>query len=184
MAHWYTADPHFGHDNIIKFCSRPFRNVAAMDAALTEAYRACVGPDDDLWIIGDFVFGPRAKDQSYLARQFARLPGRKHLIFGNHDGEATRALPWASAGDMAQVKDGDHDFVLCHYPMITWDGARRGAIQLFGHVHRNWEGTRNSVNVGVDLWDYRPVRASEIVARAHALPVNLYWDQVEPRSAL
>jgi hypothetical protein len=24
--------------------------------------------------------------------------------------------------------------------MLTWNKARRGAIQLFGHVHNNWQG--------------------------------------------
>ena len=22
--HWFTADPHYGHDRIIRFCDRPF----------------------------------------------------------------------------------------------------------------------------------------------------------------
>lgn len=25
---------------------------------------------------------------------------------------------------------------LCHYPMTTWNHARREALQLYGHVHK------------------------------------------------
>lgn len=67
--------------------------------------------------------------------------------------------------------------------MITFPGARRGGLQLFGHVHQNWTGTRNSVNVGVDVWDFRAVTLPEIEARAATLPVNRHWDEVEPGCA-
>jgi calcineurin-like phosphoesterase family protein len=63
--------------------------------------------------------------------------------------------------------------------MITFNNARKGALQLFGHVHNDWLGTRNSVNVGVDVWDFRPVQIAEIRARAKTLPVNKHWADVE-----
>ena len=55
MTIWYRADTHFGHDNIIKYCNRPFTSAAQMDAALMENLRAKVGPEDTLWIVGDFA---------------------------------------------------------------------------------------------------------------------------------
>lgn len=57
MTNWYTADPHFGHSNIIQFCKRPFRSVGEMDATIVANYASRVQPDDDLWIVGDFGFG-------------------------------------------------------------------------------------------------------------------------------
>lgn len=178
MAHWYTADPHFGHENIITYCNRPFRDADEMDAAILANYADCVAPDDDFWIIGDFGFGgiPRA---AFLRSVFDRLPGRKHLIVGNHDGKATLGLPWASVSQLTEFKDGGQRVVLCHYPMITWNGARYGAIQIFGHVHDNWLGTRNSVNAGVDVWDFKPVRIQDLAARARTLPVNKHWSDAE-----
>ncbi len=38
MANWYTADPHFGHENILRFCQRPFRSTSEMDAAILANY--------------------------------------------------------------------------------------------------------------------------------------------------
>ncbi len=149
MTNWYTADTHFGHENVIALCGRPFRN---------------------------------AGEPSYLEAIFGQLPGaRKHLVIGNHDLEPTLALPWDSISHLAEVKDGSGNQVhtLCHYPMITWNRARRGALQIFGHVHNNWKGSRNSVNAGVDVWEFMPVRFEEIARRAKTLPVNKHWADVE-----
>lgn len=48
-----------------------------------------------------------------------------------------------------------------------------------GHVHGRWRGSRNAVNVGVDVWDFRPVRIADIQRRARKLPVNRHWADVE-----
>ena len=179
---WYTADLHLGHEAIIPFCGRPFRSAAHMDSVLIENLWEKVGPEDALWVVGDFAFGPRAKDPEWLATAFAQLPGaERHLVVGNHDGAATQALPWDSVSLMAEAHD-PHDprpVALCHYPMITWPGARKGALHLFGHVHLGWAGSRGAVNVGVDQWNYRPVRISDAARRAAKLPYNKHWGDVE-----
>lgn len=185
MTHWYTADTHFGHENVIGFCNRPFASAGQMDAIMIENLWAKVSPDDDLWVIGDFAFGPKAKASSYLREIFGQLPGaRKHLIVGNHDLEPTLALPWDSISNLAEVRDGPKNqaHTLCHYPMITWNHARREALQLFGHVHDNWKGSRNSVNVGVDVWEFMPVQINDIARRAQSLPVNKHWADVEHKA--
>lgn len=181
MTHWYTADTHFGHENILKHSGRPFKSANHMDAVLLENLASKVGPEDTLWIVGDFAFGPKAKDRQWLASLFARLPGaEQHLVVGNHDGEATRELPWTTVTDLTEVADGSGPKpVLCHYPMITWHRARKGALQLFGHVHGQWFGSRNAVNVGVDVWGYVPVMLREVEQRAKTLPVNAHWADVE-----
>lgn len=181
MMHWFTADTHFGHEKIIKHCARPFRSANHMDAALIDNLNSKVGPDDALWIVGDFAFGPKAKDTGWLRQLFRRLPGaEKHLVIGNHDNSTTLELPWTSVTHLTEVADGNGpNTVLCHYPMITWHRARRGALHLFGHVHGNWQGSRNAVNVGVDVWGYMPVTLKEVRHRAKSLPPNAHWSDVE-----
>jgi calcineurin-like phosphoesterase family protein len=181
MMNWYTADTHFGHENIIKHCGRPFQSASHMDAVLMENLSAKVGPKDALWIVGDFAFGQKAKDRNWLSKLFAKLPGaEKHLIVGNHDGEPTQQLPWTSVTHLAEVADGKGPHsVLCHYPMITWHRARKGALHLFGHVHDQWMGSRNAVNVSVDVWGYVPITIREIEQRAKTLPENKHWQDVE-----
>ena len=184
MAHLFTADPHFGHARILEFCKRPFRSTREMDTALLRAMREAMGPDDDLWIVGDFAFA-KSDEAERLEAMLASIPGRKHLVKGNHDKPwMTKLRGWASVHDMIEIQDQGTRVLLCHYPMITFPGARHGALQLFGHVHDNWRGSRNSVNVGVDVWDFRPVGLAEIRRRAATLPVNPLWSDVEPRSIL
>ena len=135
-----------------------------------------------LWIIGDFAHGPKAKDTDWLTKLFDKLPGvEKHLVVGNHDLEPTQALPWTSVTHLAEVRDGPQRqaHTLIHYPMITWNHARRDTLQIFGHVHNNWKGSRNSVNAGVDVWDYMPIRFEDIARRAKTLPVNKHWADAE-----
>lgn len=185
MTHWYTADTHFGHESIIPFWGRPFRHASHMDSVLIERMWEKVGPDDDLWIVGDFACGPKAQEEDWLGMLFGQLPGaRRHLVVGNHDGPLTQALPWDSISRLAEVSDlaAHQPVTLCHYPMMTWNHARKGALHLFGHVHGNWEGTAHSVNVGVDVWDFYPITAQDAAERAKRLPVNRHRKDVEPRA--
>ena len=170
MAHYFTADTHFGDDSTRRFFSRPFASAQDMDAALLAGTKF-IEATDDFWIIGDFACCDTETDRSRAAAIFSLLPGQKHLIRGNHDSEwVQRELPWVSVHDLVELKAGGRSFVLCHYPMVTWNGAREDAIQLFGHVHTNWPGAGGQVNVGVDLWDFRPVNVAEAELRALTLP--------------
>jgi calcineurin-like phosphoesterase family protein len=33
---WFTADFHFGHGNIIRYCNRPFQSVEEMDRTILD----------------------------------------------------------------------------------------------------------------------------------------------------
>ena len=178
MSHFYTADPHFNHSAILRLCGRPFKTTAKMDNAILSKLQDVVRPDDDLWILGDFAMAP-AQEQDYIQRLFDRIPGRKHLVSGNHDAAWLKELDWASVDDLVEVNDGGQRLTLCHYPMLTWPGARKGALQLFGHVHKAWRGSRNSVNAGLDVWNFEPATARQIAMRAATLPVNPLWNVVE-----
>lgn len=56
---WFTADTHFGHKNIIKYCDRPFDSIENMDQTIIGAINNNVQPNDILWHLGDFCFAPR-----------------------------------------------------------------------------------------------------------------------------
>ncbi|AHD10534.1 metallophosphoesterase [Phaeobacter gallaeciensis] len=187
MTIWYTADTHFGHENIMRFCKRPFKSASQMDAALLENMWKVVGTEDQLWILGDFAFSSRAKDSAYVEQIFNQLPGaERHLVVGNHDLKPTLELPWDSISHLVELLDGpgNQPNTLCHYPMITWNHVRKGGLQFFGHVHDSWRGSRNSVNIGVDVWDFMPVTFADIARRAKNLPPNKHWGDVEYRAKL
>ncbi|MBO9403043.1 metallophosphoesterase [Shimia sp. R9_3] len=177
MTNWYSGDWHLGLLRVIENCNRPFASTAEMDQALIDAC-SCIDANDDFWFLGDFSFG-KNRDASTLRAWFDAIPGRKHLIVGNHDNDVVRTLPWATQHELVQIEDDQQEVALCHYPMLSFPGSGRGAIQLFGHVHDLWAGSRNSINVGVDQWGFRPVTLPEILERAVRLPLNAHYHDVE-----
>ena len=82
---WFSSDHHFFHNNIIKYCNRPFETVEEMNEALVKNWNSVVGPDDHVYHLGDFCFGNVEKWNWCL--EPGRLNGHIHLILGNHDPE-------------------------------------------------------------------------------------------------
>lgn len=151
-----------------------------MDSILIDNMWKVTKPEDTIYTVGDFAFWPSAKDPDWLRTIFDQLhEAEQHLVVGNHDLRPTQALLWTSVTHMTEVEDRGKSNVLCHYPMITWNRARKGALQVFGHVHNSWLGSRNAVNVGVDAWDYMPATMRDIERRARKLPVNQHRADVE-----
>ncbi len=164
---WFTSDLHLGHSQIIKHCSRPFADSREMDGALIANWNAVVQADDDVWVVGDFAFRGTKSPGSYLAR----LTGRKHLIHGNHDSQECREHPaWTSSQAMAELTVDGMRIVLLHYSMRVWPRSHHGSLHLYGHSHGQLPGDRQSCDVGVDAWDYRPVQLSEIRWKLATLP--------------
>jgi calcineurin-like phosphoesterase family protein len=159
---FFTADLHFGHANILRHHpSRPGDDVEAMAEAIIERWNATVGRGDEVWLLGDFSFEtPEDK-----ARTFHRLHGRKHLIVGNHDNNATKRLPWTSVGELHTWKAKPNKAVLCHYPLLTWNGAHHGVWMLHGHSHGFLAPSITTrMDVGIDCNpEFRPFHLDEIV---------------------
>jgi calcineurin-like phosphoesterase family protein len=117
--------------------------------------------------LGDFSYKAAHAPSDYLRR----LNGRKHLLWGNHDSEQSRAAPgWASSQAYAEVTVEETRLVLFHYSLKTWRRVGQGALQLYGHSHGRMAGDRQSCDVGVDCWGFRPVSLDAIKARLAGLP--------------
>jgi calcineurin-like phosphoesterase family protein len=159
MRSHFTADNHFGHEAIIALSSRPFASVEEMDETMIANWNAVVQRGDNVWHVGDFAHRIDLKRKRAI---FSRLNGSKHLVPGNHDDNDTMSLGWASIGQIRQIVVDSQRLVLCHYALRTWPGARRGAIHLYGHSHGTLPGNSQSLDVGVDCWDYRPISLPQI----------------------
>ncbi len=170
MAVWFTADTHFGHGGALGLFGRPFGSVAAMDEALVERWNAVIARDDVVWHLGDVAVRQKPERVSAL---LARLAGRKHLIAGNNDTPDIRRLSaWASVADYREIEEADRLLVLCHYPLRSWNGMARGAINLHGHSHGRLEPLPRQVDVGVDAWQLAPVGLDTLLARVRRGPVR------------
>ncbi len=156
MTTFFTSDTHFGDSRVLKIDRRPFASVAAHDAALIGFWNEIVSAEDEVWHLGDFALGPTPEAIDAL---LARLNGVKHLITGNNDGPATLvARGWTSVQSYAEIVVEEIPLVLCHYAFRTWNGMGRGRIDLHGHSHGRLTPMPKQYDVGVDAWDYRPVR--------------------------
>jgi calcineurin-like phosphoesterase family protein len=159
MAVYFTSDSHFGDHRTLNIWKRPFASVIEMDALLIERWNAAVGAEDEVWHLGDFARRP-----SDVPGLLERLHGVKHLVRGNNDPPGTAAAPgWASVRDYAEIELGGRRLVMCHYPFRTWNGQHKGAIDLHGHSHGRLKPLPRQFDVGVDVWDWRPVRLAEIL---------------------
>jgi calcineurin-like phosphoesterase family protein len=165
MSVFFTSDTHFGHAQALARFRRPFDSVQAMNEAIAARWNECVGPDDEVWHIGDFAI--RLAEPA-LSRLFDSLDGRKHLVRGNNDGPATVALRRASVQDYAEREVEGTRLVLCHYPFRTWNGMYKGALNLHGHSHGQLKGLPRQIDVGVDVWDFRPRTLAQLKDRRAA----------------
>lgn len=171
-----SADLHLGHPKIIDYCKRPYKSVEEMDHDLLQRALEVVGPKTHYWFAGDFALHKSAGE-----RFFNALPGIKHFVRGNHDqNNWVEKLGWDSIHDIAEFRDYNTLFVMCHYPMITWNKARYGSINLFGHIHNAHEGSQRAVNVGVDCWDYAPATPKQILERAKTLGPHPQFGFINP----
>ena len=81
MKTWFISDTHFNHENIIKYCDRPFASKEEMNQELIKRWNNTVSKNDIVWFLGDFALGGREECKSLLAQ----LNGEIRMIRGNHD---------------------------------------------------------------------------------------------------
>jgi calcineurin-like phosphoesterase family protein len=172
MTTFLTADPHFGHARMIEDGLRPFSSVAEMNQTLISNWNRVVNPKDVVWIIGDFAF---SMTEDEVAETFHALNGRLRLVLGNHDldhsGEVRKALaklPWDKVVTRAEIKQGRQRIILDHYAGLTWSADHYGSYLAYGHSHGNLPGLPGSVDVGMDVQNYRPITVEEFVRQADA----------------
>ena len=124
----------------------------------------CVGPNDTVYHLGDVLFG--GDKVIWLENNMHKLPGKKHLILGNHDNPKFLAPFFKS---IALWKDmSDIGLLLSHTPQhasTLAESHRFGngpILNVHGHIHSNHspEGTYNCVCV--EQKDFKPVNIDEL----------------------
>ena len=165
---YYTSDLHFGHENIIRMCNRPFADIDEMDEALIENWNATVHNNDTVYIMGDLIFKASRSPVEYLSR----LKGKKHLILGNHDktwvGDKELHRFFEEITRLTVINTGAGLASLCHFPMMDFEGR----YLVHGHIHAStddeyWsllKASDRTLNAGVDINGYRPVTFEELLA--------------------
>lgn len=165
---FFIADLHLGHANIIRYCRRPFPDVATMDRILVRNWNLRIRPSDRVFFLGDLAYGPGVKTaEEYLSG----LSGRIRFIRGNHD----REIPGMAGSDVLEC--GGLKFFLVHDPSEAPEDFRGWVIH--GHHHNNQTrefpfldtGNRR-VNVSAELIGYVPLSLDELLTLISAAPAG------------
>lgn len=173
MARFFTSDLHFGHRNVIAFCDRPYKDVDEMNAAIIKQWNSQVGPDDEVYFLGDFGINKRkALDEKLVGS----LNGIKYIILGNHDSGFVRlhkgqnresiknqykkaGWHFADISLIRTLKNGQR-CILTHLPMSMDEDARYidfrvssirpDLVHLHGHLHGHYRKKGNAIDVCFD----------------------------------
>jgi len=177
---YFTSDLHLGHKNIIQYCNRPFVSIDEMNKVLIDNWNSVVKSNDTVYQLGDFSFNKNPK--TYLSQ----LNGNIIHIWGNHDrkrylGELPKKLT---------LQHRNMDILLLHDPSFIFNPYDIDNVYLTeiaskcdyifcGHVHEKWKYNKLGftyidgyliqvynvpvINVGVDVWDYKPVNIEELI---------------------
>lgn len=154
MTIWFGSDFHFGHNRIIEFSNRPFKDLKEMGDYFLDSFYTLTKPKDTIYLLGDIVFYDHSgvlgaiKIMSETGRNF-------HLIAGNHDDKRTRNHScWKSVHDYLDLKVDKHRIALCHYPIESWRMMGYGGLHFHGHTHGNLSHESvyktNRLDVGYD----------------------------------
>lgn len=154
---WLTSDEHYGHEKILQYCSRPFKDTREMQHELIKRHNSVVCKDDIVWHLGDVFWGD---NWNQLASILKRLNGTHHLILGNHDHMSV--WNYLEAGFVSvhtSIKIDDLNLV--HDPAVA--GVIRDKIFIHGHTHGLGKMlSNNTYCVSVELHDYYPVNLETI----------------------
>ena len=166
MRRFVIADLHFGHENIIKYESRPFADVEEMNVRLIELWNSTVGNDDLVYVLGDFTLSRRI---DVIKNLVSSLNGRKILIMGNHD--TRKPKDYVECGFEAATRKPmmvEPGVILMHEPLEDASFIAPNYFYFFGHVHANktlMDDYLNCMCVSVERIDYRPIDLDECIKR-------------------
>lgn len=67
---YFIADMHFGHEDIISFSNRPFKNVLQMNNELIKLWNETVqSSEDEVYILGGFMFNGSRKRANEILKK-------------------------------------------------------------------------------------------------------------------
>lgn len=167
MTIFFTSDTHFGHNNIIDYCKRPFASVQDMNERMVDGWNKTVKATDTVYHLGDVAF--------HNFECIERLNGKIKLVPGNHDHERAKKVMHLFDEVLPEVHylkvDKERRFVLCHYPFESW--RREYKYHLHGHTHGTAGVKHNRLDVGVDAlkW-FAPMPIDDIMQN---MMVNNLW---------
>ena len=150
MKIWVISDTHFFHNNIIKYCNRPFKDYKEMNEKLVENWNNKVSPEDIVIHLGDFSSGNRENITSIRRK----LNGTIILIRGSHDHRIRADMGFIIVEGNLRIGK----YVLSHEPLPS---LPKDFINIHGHIHQ--KDSYWGKNVSVEKTNYEPIELDSIL---------------------
>jgi calcineurin-like phosphoesterase family protein len=191
---YFSADMHLNHANIIKYCNRPFYKKGDllgtgdisrrpwtsdkikkdraywMDRTLIDNWNQTVSYDDIVYHLGDFAYGSKETIKEYEKQ----LSGKIIHIKGNHD----RQNKMHECIDKCMMGFGGKTVFAQHHPPEIM--PTECDFVICGHIHDHWKHKIYKkypnipvINVGVDVWSYKPVSINSLLKYYNLIKNNL-----------
>ena len=163
---YFISDTHFNHNNIIKYCNRPFKSINEINQTIINNWNKTVKADDEIYHLGDLVLGK--KEEMYNA--VSNLNGKKYLIRGNHDKLSISIYEELGFNVLknAPIKLENDKLLLSHTP-VPDKHIPKGFINIHGHIHNkdlyeciekyepNQYSIDKHINVSCDAINFKPI---------------------------
>ena len=161
---WFTSDPHFGHDSVIDFCHRPFKDMEEMMEVMRKKHNAKVQPEDTVIYVGDiFFYLPKPVAKAYLDS----CNGKKILVRGNHDRKAREMTQMGFdyvVEEMVMVIANER-VTISHYPFKAPEYVHRYfnlRAKLFKLI-----GKKGAWSLSRRFYDRRPINRGQFLLHGH-----------------
>lgn len=184
-----TADNHWGHANIVKFCKddgskiRPWDTLEDMHQAFVERWNATVNEEDLVYCLGDWCLGNRKENVPKWTRA---LKGSKILIMGNHDTAPASLYLESGFQDLKACHIFENKAIILSHIPVHERQFDRWKLNIHGHLHhdsvmrqhvvyREHENTTSFytevvderyICVSVEQTDFKPILLNEVIAKA------------------
>lgn len=169
---WFSSDLHLWHDNIIKYCKRPFKDSKEMNEALLTYHNERVKPGDLWYNLGDICMWRRSNQEADFITEMLKWNGRKHLFLGNHDHFGTDAYIKAGFKKILGTGRWWADSIISHYPIYCGPfGIGSAKACVHGHTHdinipdhTNLDGViQPFINLSVENIGYKPIELDDLI---------------------
>ncbi len=163
---YLISDLHLDHENIIRYCRRPFADAHEMSRILIRNWNCTVRPDETIYHLGDLRYSS-GKSMPGISGPAPDLRGKVCLVRGNHDND----LP--NTATALEISCGGEQFLLIHNP----DNAPAGfpGWVIHGHTHNHdlctypfFNRKCRRINVSAEVIGYLPVGTMQVLALIHS----------------
>ena len=184
---YFTSDTHYNHTNICRGVTRwtdaeditrDFKTLDQMNDRIVNGINEVVGQDDILFHLGDWSFGGFESIPEFRNRINCN---NIHLVLGNHDHHIERdkagiRYAFSSVNQYVELNvNNEYNFVLMHYPIMSWNKMNDGVIHLHGHVHLPPErriGKGKMMDVGIDGNGMDPISLNKVLTLMNPRPIK------------